>query len=151
MSHPSSETSSWLMLLPGSARLNYNGAMRNTGWYIPFWRRPKKKGRSDKPGTEDITRTDEQLEAVRQRWIERYRRTTRALKVLGLSMGSNRAEVQARYDRLRGGPINQHELDEAYRFLMRVLPAQERRRKRLARGSGAAAAPVGRADASGAT
>jgi len=111
--------------------LNYNGAMRNSGWYIPFWRRSKKKGKAEKPSTDNISRTDEQLEAVRQRWIERYRRTSRSLKLLGLSMGNNRSEVQARYEQLRqSSPDAMHEIEDAYRFLMRILPAQERRKRR---------------------
>lgn len=105
--------------------------MRNSGWYIPFWRRSKKKGRSDKPDSVEVARSDEQLEAVRQRWIDRYRRTMRALSLMGLSMGSNRGDVQARYNALRGsGRISARDLDDAYRYLQRVLPAQERRKRR---------------------
>ncbi len=105
--------------------------MRNSGWYIPFWRRPKKKGKVEKPSTEEITRSDEQLEAVRQRWIERYRRMIKALNVMGLSMGSNRADVQARYEHLRThGRMSLRELEDAYRFLIRALPPQERRKRR---------------------
>ena len=28
--------------------VRYNGAMRNSGWYIPYWRKPKQKGKADK-------------------------------------------------------------------------------------------------------
>lgn len=105
--------------------------MRNTGWYIPFWRRPKKKGKAERPNAEQIIRTDEQLEAVRLRWIDRYRRMVRALNLLGLSVGSNRNEVYARYEHLRAaGTVPARELEDAFRFLVRVLPPQERRRRR---------------------
>lgn len=105
--------------------------MRNTGWYIPFWRRPKKKGKAERPNAEQIIRTDEQLEAVRLRWIERYRRMVRALNLLGLSVGSNRNEVYARYEHLRAaGSVPARELEDAFRFLVRVLPPQERRKRR---------------------
>lgn len=105
--------------------------MRNTGWYIPFWRRPKKKGKAERPNADQVIRTDEQLEAVRLRWIERYRRMVRALNLLGLSVGSNRNEVYARYEHLRAaGTVPARELEDAFRFLVRVLPAQERRKRR---------------------
>ena len=105
--------------------------MRNTGWYIPFWRRPKKKGKAERPNAEQIIRTDEQLEAVRLRWIERYRRMVRALKLLGLSVVSNRIDVYARYEHLRAtGAVPARELEDAFRFLVRVLPPQERRKRR---------------------
>jgi len=114
--------------------------MRNTGWYIPYWRKQRKKGKPDKPDkpqksdkTEqrEVIRGDDQLEAVRQRWIERYRRTARALSVLGLSVGSNKTEVQARYESLRAaGGVLSREVEDAYRYLARVLPAVERRKRR---------------------
>jgi hypothetical protein len=109
--------------------------MRNSGWYIPYWRRSKKKAKAD-PATnaEDSKRSEEQMELVRQRWIERYRRTVRALRLLGLSMGSTRSEVRERYERLRDeGGIPARDLEEAYRFLMRVMLAQERRKRRARR------------------
>jgi len=110
--------------------------MRNIGWYIPYWRKPKpKKGKAEKPSTTDMTRSDEQLEAVRQRWIERYRRMARALAMLGLSVGSDRTDVQARYDALRregggAGALSPREFEDAYRYLLRVLPPVERRKRR---------------------
>ncbi len=114
--------------------------MRNTGWYIPYWRKQRKKGKPDKPDkpqksdkTEqrEVIRGDDQLEAVRQRWIERYRRTARALSVLSLSVGSNKTEVQARYESLRAaGGVLSREVEDAYRYLARVLPAVERRKRR---------------------
>ena len=113
--------------------------MRNTGWYIPYWRKPRKKGRGggEKPvpiDTTEVMRSDEQLETVRQSWIERYRRTLHALDVLGLSMGSNRGEVQAGYETLRrAGTVAPRDLEDAYRHLQRILPATERRKKRAAR------------------
>jgi len=117
--------------------------MRNTGWYIPYWRKPKpKKGKAEKPSTEDMTRSDEQLEAVRQRWIERYRRMARALAMLGLSVGSDRTDVQARYDALRRegggvGALTPREFEDAYRYLLRVLPPVERRKRRSTDAGGA--------------
>jgi hypothetical protein len=112
--------------------------MRNTGWYIPYWRKPtnKKKGKAEKNNgaanapTEEVWRSDEQLESVRQRWIERYRRTARACGALGLSVGSNRTEVQARYDTLRERGGATRDMEDAYRYLSRVLPPPERRKKR---------------------
>jgi hypothetical protein len=104
--------------------------MRNSGWYIPYWRRPKKKG---KAGAEEIVRSDEELEAVRQRWIERYRRTVHALMLMGLSVGSNRSDVQARYEELRAaGTLPTRDLEDAYQHLMRVLAPLERRKRRRA-------------------
>ena len=104
--------------------------MRNSGWYIPFWRKPKKKG---KAGAEEIVRSDEDLEAVRRRWIERYRRTVHALMRMGLSVGSNRSDVQARYEELRAaGTVPTRDLEDAYQYLMRVLAPLERRKRRRA-------------------
>ena len=104
--------------------------MRNSGWYIPYWRKPKKKG---KAGAEEIVRSDEDLEAVRQRWIERYRRTVHALMLMGLSVGSNRSDVQARYEELRAaGTIPARDLEDAYQHLVRVLAPLERRKRRRA-------------------
>ena len=113
--------------------VRYNGAMRNSGWYIPYWRKPKKKGKADRAGAEEIVRNDEELEAVRQRWIERYRRTVHALMLMGLSVGSNRSEVQARYEELRAaGTLPTRDLQDAYQHLMRVLAPLERRKRRRA-------------------
>jgi hypothetical protein len=127
--------------------------MRNSGWYIPYWRKPKKKGRAERQGGEDVQRNEEQLEAVRHRWVERYRRTLRSLGVMGLSVGSNRAEVQARYEALRAaGTVPERELEDAYRYLVRVLPPLERRKRRN-RGDGGSApqatTPAGSGDATG--
>lgn len=125
------------------AALGYNRAMRNTGWYIPYWRKIKKKGKQDKPNAEAIARSDEQLESVRRRWIERYRRTLRSLRIMDLSVGSNRADVQEHYNHLRGaGMVRPHDLEEAYRYLMRVLPPPERRKRRPSP-SGSAASGIG--------
>jgi hypothetical protein len=113
--------------------VRYNGAMRNSGWYIPYWRKPKKKGKANRAGAEEIVRSDEELEAVRRRWIERYRRTVHALMLMGLSVGSNRSDVQARYEELRAaGTLPARDLEEAYQHLMRVLaPLERRKRKRV--------------------
>ncbi len=106
--------------------------MRNTGWYIPYWRKPtsKKKGKAEKNGSDEVWRNDEQLDAVRQRWVERYRRTARALNALGLSVGSSKIDAQARYDALRAQGRTSRDVEDAYRYLQRVLPQAERRRKR---------------------
>jgi len=107
--------------------------MRNTGWYIPYWRKARKKGKPEKnspPNTEEVWRSDEQLEAVRERWIDRYRRTARAFGALGLSVGSSRTEAQARYDALRAQGRATRDVDDAYRYLLRILPPSERRKKR---------------------
>jgi hypothetical protein len=107
--------------------------MRNSGWYIPYWRKPKKKGKADKAGGAEIVRSDEELEAVRQRWIERYRRTVHALMLMGLSVGSNRSDVQARYEELRAaGTLPARDLQDAYQHLMRVLAPLEKRKRRRA-------------------
>ena len=107
--------------------------MRNSGWYIPYWRKPKRKGKAGKAGAEEMVRSDAELEAVRRRWIERYRRTVHALMLLGLSVGSNRSDVQARYEELRAaGTVPTRDLEEAYHHLMRVLAPLERRKRRPA-------------------
>jgi hypothetical protein len=107
--------------------------MRNSGWYIPYWRKPKKKGKADRASAEEIVRSDEELEAVRRRWIARYRRTVHALMLMGLSVGSNRSDVQARYEELRAaGTLPTRDLEEAYQHLMRVLAPLERRKRKRA-------------------
>jgi hypothetical protein len=107
--------------------------MRNSGWYIPYWRKPNKKGKTGKAGAEEIVRSDEELEAVRRRWIERYRRTVHALMVMGLSVGSNRSDVQGRYEELRAaGTVPARDLKDAYEHLMRVLAPLERRKRKRA-------------------
>ena len=107
--------------------------MRNSGWYIPYWRKPKKKGKANRAGAEEIVRSDEELEAVRRRWIERYRRTVHALMLMGLSVGSNRSDVQARYEELRAaGTLPARDLEDAYQHLMRILAPLERRKRKRA-------------------
>lgn len=109
--------------------------MRNTGWYIPYWRKPKKKSKNERVSLEEVARSEDQLESVRQRWVERYRRTLRALRLLNLSVGSNRLDVQMRYETLRdAGTLPPRDLEDAYRHLIRVLPAAERRKRRMAPG-----------------
>src|SRR5919199_5231013 len=113
--------------------------MRNSGWYIPYWRKPKKKGKADRASAEAIVRSDEELEAVRRRWIERYRRTVHALMLMGLSVGSNRSDVQARYEELRAsGTLPTRDLEDAYQHLMRVLAPLERRKRKRASSNTAA-------------
>ncbi|HZS92701.1 MAG TPA: putative nucleotidyltransferase substrate binding domain-containing protein [Chloroflexota bacterium] len=122
--------------------------MRNSGWYIPYWRRSKKKGKAEQAtGGGEVQRSDEQMEVVRQRWVERYRRILRSLRLMGLSMGSTRAEVRERYERLREeGTVPARELEDAYRFLMRVMLAQERRKRRARRGENSDQPVVGAAE-----
>jgi hypothetical protein len=51
--------------------------------------------------------------------------------MMGLSVGSNRGDVQARYNVLReAGTARGGELEDAYRYLLRVLPPLERRKRR---------------------
>ncbi len=123
--------------------------MRNTGWYVPYWRKPRKKGKPEREpqgqGREKndqgdaseivngVYRSDEQLDIVRRRWIERYRKTLHALQVLDLSVGSNRTDLQASYDGLKAQGRITRDREEAYRHLLRVLPGAERRRRRPVR------------------
>jgi hypothetical protein len=77
--------------------------VRNSGWYIPFWRKPKRAGgdaqSAEKPERrrKPRTRSDEELERVRSDWVTRYTRQVHALQVLGLSVGVPREEIQQRY------------------------------------------------------
>jgi len=123
--------------------------MRNTGWYVPYWRKSRKKGKPEREpqglGKEKngqgetseivngVYRSDEQLDVVRKRWIERYRKTLQALHVFALSVGSNRIDLQTSYDELKAQGRLTREGEEAYRYLLRVLPGAERRRRRPVR------------------
>ena len=101
--------------------------MRNSGWYIPYWRKPKRKGKAGKAGAEEMVRSDAELEALRRRWIERYRRTVHALMLLDLSVGSNRSDVQARYEELRAaGTVAARDLEEAYQHVQGGRAGQRR-------------------------
>lgn len=77
--------------------------MRNSGWYIPFWRKPKRQqGEAAQPEGRERrkrprTRSEEDLERVREEWVTRYTRRVRALRLLGLSVGTPQEEIEARY------------------------------------------------------
>ncbi len=104
--------------------------MRNSGWYIPFWRKPK-RGAGDAALSERAekrrrprARSDEELANVREEWVARYTQQVHALAVLGLSVGVPRDELEARYQRLvaelNGQPDREErlrELREAYEQL----------------------------------
>jgi hypothetical protein len=77
--------------------------VRNSGWYIPFWRKPKRpqgeagqqEGRERRKRPR--TRSEEDLERVREEWVKRYTRRVQALRLLGLSVGTPQEEIEARY------------------------------------------------------
>jgi hypothetical protein len=80
--------------------------VRNSGWYIPFWRKPKRQGGSG-AGQEKSeskrrarTRTDDELDRVRAEWVLRYTDRVKAFKVLRLSVGTPPEEIRARYESL---------------------------------------------------
>lgn len=104
--------------------------MRNSGWYIPFWRKPKRplgeatlfegRERRRKPRS----RSDEEMEHVRAEWVGRYTRQVQALRLLGLSVGVPQDEIDARYRQLlveaRGSEHaaeRRRRLDDAYEAL----------------------------------
>jgi len=104
--------------------------VRNSGWYIPFWRKPKRPQGDAAPfdGRErrrkPRARSDEELEHVRVEWVGRYTRQVQALRLLGLSVGVPQDDVDARYRQLlaeaRGteqAAERRHKLDEAYEAL----------------------------------
>ncbi len=106
--------------------------MRNSGWYIPFWRKPKRApGEQGQPERQEKRRrprqrSDEDLERVRDEWVGRYTRRVQAFRVLGLSVGTPADEVDARYQRLAseasGAPDAEarlRDLREAYETLKR--------------------------------
>ena len=82
--------------------------MRNSGWYIPFWRKPKRVQGESQPAerTEKERkrrprpRSDEELERVRAEWVTRYTRQLQAFRLLGLSVGAPQAEISLRYHEL---------------------------------------------------
>jgi hypothetical protein len=103
--------------------------MRNSGWYIPFWRKPKRTQGEATPGEKQErrrrprTRSDDDLERVREEWVTRYTNQVRALKMLGLSVGAPRAEIQARYQRLVSEVGNTPEGHERLRLLQSAFEA----------------------------
>jgi hypothetical protein len=80
--------------------------VRNSGWYIPFWRKPKRQGGDG--STSDRTeskrrprhRTDDELDGVRAEWVRRYTDRVKAFRVLKLSVGAPPEEISARYESL---------------------------------------------------
>ena len=80
--------------------------MRNSGWYIPFWRKPKRQGSegstSDRAESKRRARhrTDDELDRVRVEWVRRYTDRVRAFTVLQLSVGTPPEEITARYESL---------------------------------------------------
>lgn len=107
----------------------WSGLVRNTGWYIPFWRKPKRSP-SEPPQAErgekrrkPRARSDDELEHLRSDWVARYTRQVRALQVLGLSVGAPHEDVQLRYRELVAALADspddeqRRRLDEAYRAL----------------------------------
>jgi hypothetical protein len=82
--------------------------VRNTGWYIPFWRKPKRSAQ-EQPAAERSdrrrrprNRSEQELDRVRDDWINRYNAQARALRVLGLSVGAPKADIEERYTTLVG-------------------------------------------------
>jgi hypothetical protein len=79
--------------------------VRNSGWYIPFWRKPKRQGGSGghergENKRRARARTDDELDRVRDEWVSRYTGRVRAFKVLQLSVGTPPEEIRARYESL---------------------------------------------------
>ena len=99
--------------------------MRNSGWYIPFWRKPKRAQGDAAPNerTEKRRRprqrSDDDLDRVRDEWVSRYNSRVRALHILGLSVGTPTEEIEARYQSLIAELAN--------------APASEERRAQLRR------------------
>jgi hypothetical protein len=104
--------------------------VRNTGWYIPFWRKPKRAGSEAPPAERQErrrkprARSDEELERVRSDWVTRYTHQVHALQVLGLSVGVPREEIAERYrlllTELEHSPHDderRRRLDDAYHTL----------------------------------
>jgi hypothetical protein len=110
---------------PPSARLALLptvGDVRNTGWYIPFWRKPKRTAQEQPSGERGErrrrprNRSEQELDRVRDDWVRRYNAQARSLRVLGLSVGAPKADIEARYQaligELNGDLAQQDRLDE---------------------------------------
>jgi hypothetical protein len=99
--------------------------VRNSGWYIPFWRKPKRAqnaaGAEEKPEKERRrrakARSDEDLERVRDEWVQRYTRRVQASRLLGLSVGAPQDEINARYQQLVAAVGNSPDAGERLRAL----------------------------------
>jgi hypothetical protein len=82
--------------------------VRNSGWYIPFWRKPKRPqgeaSKAEKPDKERRrrlrTRSEAELERVREEWVARYTRQVHAFRTLGISVGTPQEDIEARYQEL---------------------------------------------------
>jgi hypothetical protein len=80
--------------------------VRNSGWYIPFWRKPKRQGTDGSiPDRAESKRrprhrTDDELDRVRVEWVQRYTERVKAFKVLQLSVGTPPEEITAQYESL---------------------------------------------------
>lgn len=111
--------------------------MRNSGWYIPFWRKPKRPQgaaaqgeKAEKPEKEKRrrprTRSEAELERVREEWVARYTHQLHAFRTLGLSVGTPQEDIETRYQelvsRLNGSDDTGdrlRQLQEAYETLRR--------------------------------
>lgn len=102
--------------------------MRNSGWYIPFWRKPKRPQgeasqaeKAEKPEKErrrrPRQRSEADLERVREEWVARYTRQVQAFRTLGLSVGTPQDDIQARYNTLVTGLNGSEETGERRRQL----------------------------------
>ena len=97
--------------------------MRNSGWYIPFWRKPKRQQdearQQERPEKRRRfrQRSDEDLDRVRAEWIARYRGRVQALHMMRLSVGTPTEEIDARYQEMVGE--------------LAGIPEAEERRRRL--------------------
>ncbi len=92
--------------------------MRNSGWYIPFWRKPKRaqpdagqNERSEKR-RRPRQRSEDDLDRVRDEWVSRYNSRAQALRALGLSVGTPTEEIDARYQSLLGEAANSPSAEE---------------------------------------
>jgi hypothetical protein len=97
--------------------------LRNSGWYIPFWRKPKQRQDDARPPDRPEKRrrfrqrSDEDLDRVRAEWVARYTGRVQALHVLRLSVGAPIEEIESRYQALVAESAG--------------LPEAEERRRRL--------------------
>ena len=102
--------------------------MRNSGWYIPFWRKPKRQqgeagqGEGRERRKRPRTRSEEDLERVREEWVKRYTRQVQAFRLLGLSVGTPQEEIEARYLYLKRTHIVGQGEDD---YLVRLREAYE--------------------------
>jgi hypothetical protein len=112
------------------ARRHQAAGGRNTGWYIPFWRKPR-RGQQEQAQLERSerrrkprSRSELDVERLRNEWVDRYNARLHALNMLGLSVGTPKDDIARRYDTLRAelsghlDAVDELEaLDEAYAVL----------------------------------